>query len=219
MTKISPSLLAANFYSLEKDLADVYSYADYLHIDVMDGHFVSNISFGFPIMKSVREKIDIPFDVHLMIEEPDRYIDQFIESGAHILTVHYETCPHVHRTLSYIKSKGIQAGIAINPGTPVSVLKDILHIVDLVLVMTVNPGFGGQSFIEETIPKIKQLHQLKLKHSHTYEIEVDGGINKYTAKLCIDAGATILVAGSAIFGQPNRKRAISEILQKSNHTE
>src|SRR5690625_900910 len=127
MTKISPSLLAANFYSLEKDLADVYPYADYLHIDVMDGHFVPNISFGFPIMESVREKIDIPFDVHLMIEEPDRYIDQFIESGAHILTVHYETCPHVHRTLSYIKSKGIQAGIAINPGTPVSVLKDILQ--------------------------------------------------------------------------------------------
>lgn len=213
MIKISPSLLAADFANLEKEIKSIQGYADYLHIDVMDGHFVPNISFGFPIMDSLKEKVDIPFDVHLMIENPDRYIEQFIASGAEILTVHYEALVHAHRTITYIQSKGIKAGIAINPGTPVSVLENLLPIVDLVLVMTVNPGFGGQQFIENTVEKIKQLVQVKQSKNYTYDIQVDGGINKQTAKLCIDAGANILVAGSAIFGEADRKEAIKQIRQ------
>lgn len=214
MIKISPSLLAADFSNLNKEIKDIESSAHLLHIDVMDGHFVPNISFGFPIMESLQNKTNLPLDVHLMIEQPDRYIDDFVEKGAKILTVHYEACTHIHRTITYIKSKGIEAGIAINPGTPVSVLENILPLVDLVLVMTVNPGFGGQKFIESTIDKIKQLGKYKKQHNYTYDIQVDGGINHETAKLCIDAGATILVAGSAIFGQNDRERAIREILQK-----
>jgi|SRR5690625_4564301 len=214
MIKISPSLLAADFSNLNKEIKDIESSAHLLHIDVMDGHFVPNISFGFPIMESLQNKTNLPLDVHLMIEQPDRYIDDFVEKGAKILTVHYEACTHIHRTITYIKSKGIEAGIAINPGTPVSVLENILPLVDLVLVMTVNPGFGGQKFIESTIDKIKQLGKYKKEHNYTYDIQVDGGINHETAKLCIDAGATILVAGSAIFGQNDRERAIREILQK-----
>lgn len=214
MTKISPSLLAADFYSLKEELQSIEKHADYLHVDVMDGHFVPNISFGFPIMESIKDQTNLPLDVHLMIEDPDRYIDKFIESGAHILTVHHEACTHIHRTIHYIKNKNIKAGVAINPGTPVSVLKEILPIVDLVLVMTVNPGFGGQTFIKETVKKVEELAELKRNYHYSYEIEVDGGINEVTAKDCLDAGATILVAGSAVFGAQDRRQAIEKILQQ-----
>lgn len=212
MIKISPSLLAADFSKLYTEVKDIESKADYLHIDVMDGHFVPNISFGFPVMESLRDKTKLPFDVHLMIENPDRYIDEFISKGADILTVHYEACPHIHRTISQIKSKGVKAGVAINPGTPVNVLESILADLDLILVMTVNPGFGGQGFINSSLEKIKALDELKKKHNFSYDIQVDGGINAETAKKCLQAGATVLVAGSAIFGEEDREQAIENLL-------
>lgn len=216
MIKISPSILAADFSKLGEEIATVESKSDYLHIDVMDGQFVPNISFGFPVMESLLRVTEVPFDVHLMIDRPDQYIDEFIQRGAQIITVHYEACTHLHRTLTYIQSKGVKAGVAINPGTPVSVLEGILPLVDLVLVMTVNPGFGGQKFIDEAVGKIRQLDEQKSKNHYDYEIQVDGGVNEETAKVCIDAGATILVAGSAIFKENNREEAILKIIQNAN---
>lgn len=212
MIKIAPSILSADFAKLGEEIKEVErGGADYIHVDVMDGHFVPNITIGPLITEAIRPITDLPLDVHLMIENPDTYIPAFIEAGASIITVHQEACPHLHRTLQLIKAGGVKAGVVINPATPVEMIKEILPIVDMVLVMTVNPGFGGQSFIHEVLPKIAKLDQWRKEHHYTYEIEIDGGVNAETAKLCTDNGADVLVAGSAIFNQPNREQAIKAI--------
>lgn len=193
---IAPSLLAANFNKLEEELKEIKKYgAKYIHLDVMDGLFVPNISFGLPVIESIRKNSDLVFDVHLMINEPERYIDDFCKAGADILTVHIESTKHIHRVIQKIKANNIKAGIAINPGTPISSIKEIIDMVDMVLVMTVNPGFGGQKFITSTLNKIKEIRN----NYPDIDIEVDGGINDETAKLVKKAGANILVAGSYIF--------------------
>src|SRR5690625_2870562 len=213
MTKIAPSILSANFATLGEEIKDVeQGGADYIHVDVMDGHFVPNITIGPLIVEAIRPVTDLPLDVHLMIENPDLYIEAFVEAGADIITVHEEATVHLHRTIHLIKEQGVKAGVVINPATPVSAITEILPYCDMVLVMTVNPGFGGQSFIHEAVPKIKQLDHLRKEHGYTYEIEIDGGVNKDTAKLCTDAGADVLVAGSAIFDQSDRHKAIKEII-------
>jgi len=212
MVKIAPSILSANFAKLGEEITEVEnSGADYIHVDVMDGHFVPNITIGPLIVEAIRPVTDLPLDVHLMIENPDRYIPTFAKAGASIISVHQEACPHLHRTIQLIKDQGVKAGVVINPATPVEMIKETLSYVDLVLVMTVNPGFGGQSFIHETLPKIKLLDELRKEHQYSFELEVDGGVNAETAKLCTDAGADVLVAGSAIFNKEDRKAAIAEI--------
>lgn len=212
MTKIAPSILSANFTKLGEEIIEVEKGgADYIHVDVMDGHFVPNITIGPLIVEAIKPITSLPLDVHLMIENPDQYIATFASVGASIITVHQETCAHLHRTIHLIKDQGVKAGVVINPATPVEMIKEILPNVDLVLIMTVNPGFGGQSFIREMIPKIKMVHDLREKLLYDYEIEVDGGVNVDTAKLCTDAGADVLVAGSAIFNRTNRQQAIKEI--------
>ncbi|UOQ43100.1 ribulose-phosphate 3-epimerase [Halobacillus salinarum] len=212
MTKIAPSILASNFSELAREIQDVEAAgADYIHVDVMDGRFVPNITIGPLVVEAVRPVTSLPLDVHLMIEEPDRYIESFAKAGADILTVHQEACPHLHRTLQLIKSYDVKAGVVINPGTPAEMLEPVLGEVDLVLLMTVNPGFGGQQFIESVVPKIQKLAEWREEHQYTFEIEVDGGVKKDTAKICTEAGADVLVAGSAIFNQEDRKRAIEEI--------
>lgn len=212
MIKVAPSILSANFAKLGEEIEDVErSGADYIHIDVMDGHFVPNITLGPLVVESIRSITSLPLDVHLMIENPDRYISNFIDAGADIITVHVEACRHLHRTIHAIKRSRVKAGVALNPATPLSAIEYILEDVDLVLLMTVNPGFGGQSFIKSVVPKIEQLAKLVNEKNLSAEIEVDGGINPETAKLCIDAGANVLVAGSAIFGQANRKQIIQQI--------
>lgn len=211
MVKIAPSILSADFAKLGEEIKDVEPFVDYIHVDVMDGHFVPNITIGPLVVESIRPITDLPLDVHLMIENPEHYISAFAKAGADLISVHYEACPHLHRVIQQIKGENVKAGVVINPATPVSAIEPILNDVDLVLVMTVNPGFGGQSFIESTVSKIKQLKKLKEQYQYTYLIEVDGGVNKDTAKLCTDAGADILVAGSAIFNQPDRKKAIEDI--------
>ena len=212
MIKVAPSILSANFAKLGEEIEDVErSGADYIHIDVMDGHFVPNITLGPLVVESIRSITSLPLDVHLMIENPDRYISNFIDAGADNITVHVEACRHLHRTIHAIKRSRVKAGVALNPATPLSAIEYILEDVDLVLLMTVNPGFGGQSFIKSVVPKIEQLAKLVNEKNLSAEIEVDGGINSETAKLCIDAGANVLVAGSAIFGQANRKQIIQQI--------
>src|SRR5690625_2692994 len=192
MTKIAPSILSADFSNLGEEIKDVENGgADYIHVDVMDGHFVPNITIGPLIVDAIRPVTDLPLDVHLMIENPDVYIPEFARAGASIITVHQEACPHLHRTIQLIKSHGVKAGVVINPATPVEMIKETLSYVDMVLVMTVNPGFGGQSFIKETLPKIEQLAKLRQTHQYNFEIEVDGGVNVETAKLCTDAGADV----------------------------
>lgn len=200
MVKIAPSILSADFSKLGEDIKAIDNGgADFVHIDVMDGSFVPNISFGFPIMKSIRKLTDKVFDVHLMIDNPSNYIDDFIEAGADLITVHYEADRHIDRTINYIKSKGIMAGVALNPGTPVSVLKDLIPSLDMVLIMSVNPGFGGQKFITYSIDKIKEVKKLSEKLNPELLIQVDGGIGSSNAKEVIEAGANVLVAGSAVF--------------------
>ncbi|MGP4072605.1 ribulose-phosphate 3-epimerase [Piscibacillus sp. B03] len=216
MTKIAPSILSADFSKLAEEVKDVESGSDYIHIDVMDGHFVPNITIGPLIVESIRPITNLPLDVHLMIESPENYIPQFAKAGADIISVHQEACPHLHRVVQQIKAEGVKAGVVINPGTPVESIKPVLDDVDLVLVMTVNPGFGGQSFIDSTLSKIEELKAFKESHGYQYEIEVDGGVKKETAKKCVDAGAEVLVAGSAIYNQPDRLKAIQVIRDSVN---
>lgn len=212
MTKIAPSILSANFSKLGEEIKEVEKAgADYLHVDVMDGHFVPNITIGPLIVEAIRPITKLPLDVHLMIENPDQYIPMFAKAGADIISVHQEACPHMHRTIQLIKDRGVKAGIVINPATPVFTIKEILPQIDLALLMTVNPGFGGQSFIYDVVPKIKELHAIKKEQNLSFEIEIDGGVNNHTAPLCTHAGADVLVAGSAIFNQTDRVQAITEL--------
>jgi ribulose-phosphate 3-epimerase len=197
---VSPSLLAADFGNLEKDIKMVnQSQADWIHLDIMDGVFVPNISFGFPVIEYIKKVAEKPLDVHLMIVDPDRYLMKFRDAGANILTVQYETCMHLQRTVTEIHSLGMRAGVALNPHTPVSLLQNILPFIDMVLVMTVNPGFGGQSFIMESYNKIKELRKMILDRGCTVLIEVDGGISTDNAAKLISSGVNVLVAGNSIF--------------------
>ncbi len=206
---ISPSLLAADFGNLQRDIEMVNnSEADWFHLDIMDGLFVPNISYGIPVIKAVKKHAKKPLDVHLMIIDPDRYIDDFQKAGADILTVHYEACNHLHRTVQNIKSKGMKAGVSLNPHTPVHLLKDIITDLDLVLIMSVNPGFGGQKFIPNAIEKIKELKQLINNKKSKALIEVDGGVDNSNAKALLEAGCDVLVAGSYIFGAKNQVKTI-----------
>ncbi|MGG0411967.1 ribulose-phosphate 3-epimerase [Peribacillus simplex] len=212
MIKIAPSILSANFARLGEEIKDVErGGADYIHVDVMDGHFVPNITIGPLIVEAIRPVTNLPLDVHLMIENPDQYIGAFAQAGADILSVHVEACHHLHRTIQHIKSEGMKAGVVLNPHTPVSMIEHVIEDVDLVLFMTVNPGFGGQSFLHSVLPKIKQIAAIVEKRKMNVEIEVDGGVNLETAKLCIEAGANVLVAGSAIYNQKDRSQAIANI--------
>ncbi|MFH2144322.1 MAG: ribulose-phosphate 3-epimerase [Bacteroidota bacterium] len=208
---IAPSLLSANFLYLEKDIETINnSVADWFHIDVMDGVFVPNISFGFPIIRQIKKSAKKPLDVHLMIKKPDRYILEFKDAGADILTVHYEACQHLHRTISFIKKNGMKAGVSLNPHTPVEMLEDIINETDLVLIMSVNPGFGGQDFIENSYGKIKKLKELIIRKKSKAVIEVDGGVNLDNASKLIHAGADVLVAGNTIF----KSKSISDTILK-----
>lgn len=209
---ISPSLLAANFANLEKDLEIINkSQADWLHIDIMDGVFVPNISFGFPVLKYVAQLSNKPLDVHLMIVQPEKFINEVKELGAMMMNVHYEACPHIHRVIQQIKDSGMKAGVTLNPGTPVSMLNDIIADVDMVLLMSVNPGFGGQKFITHTIDKVKELRELINMSNSKALIEIDGGVNMQTGKELVDAGADVLVAGNAIFRAPDILETIQEM--------
>ncbi|MBP3038321.1 ribulose-phosphate 3-epimerase [Bacillaceae bacterium Marseille-Q3522] len=213
MIKIAPSILSADFSKLAKEIKDVENGgADYIHVDVMDGHFVPNITIGPLIVDAIRPVTKLPLDVHLMIENPEKYIEAFAKAGADYITVHVEACRHLHRTIQQIKSYGVKAGVVLNPATSLHTLDYILEDVDMVLLMTVNPGFGGQKFIASVLEKMKELNEIRKKKKLNFAIEVDGGVNENTAPLCIAAGANVLVAGSAIYNQEDRKKAI-EVLR------
>ncbi|HWJ77899.1 MAG TPA: ribulose-phosphate 3-epimerase [Niallia sp.] len=212
MIKIAPSILSADFSKLGDEIKDVEAGgADYIHVDVMDGHFVPNITIGPLIVEAIRPTTKLPLDVHLMIENPDSYIPQFAKAGADIITVHVEACKHLHRTIQLIKEQGVKAGVVLNPSTPVDTIKHIIEDIEMVLLMTVNPGFGGQAFIPSVLPKIKEVRELANKVNPSLDIEVDGGINTETARLVKEAGANVLVAGSFIYNNPDRKEAIKAI--------
>ncbi|GAB7086593.1 ribulose-phosphate 3-epimerase [Marinifilum fragile] len=211
-TIVSPSLLSADFTNLKADIEMVNkSEADWFHLDIMDGVFVPNISYGLPVVQQINKIAEKPLDVHLMIIDPDRYVEAFQKAGADYLTVHYEACTHLHRTVQNIKQHGMKAGVSLNPHTPVSVLEDIIQDLDLVLLMSVNPGFGGQSFIENTYKKVKQLKNLIAEQNANTIIEIDGGVNLDTGKKLLEAGADALVAGSFVFGADDPTQTISNL--------
>ncbi len=209
---ISPSVLSCDFANVQRDVEMINnSKADWFHIDVMDGVFVPNISFGFPVIQAIKKHATKPLDVHIMIVNPDQFVEEFAKSGTDILTVHYEACTHLHRTIQLIKSHGMKAGIALNPHTNVNVLEDIIADLDLVLIMSVNPGFGGQKFIENAVEKVSKLKQLISSNNSKALIEVDGGVNLETGKRLVDAGADALVAGSFVFNSENPTNTISAL--------
>ena len=213
---IAPSVLAADFGNIQRDFEMINSSkADWFHIDVMDGVFVPNISFGMPVISAMKKHAKKPLDVHLMIVNPDQYISTFKNIGADILTVHYEACSHLHRTLQAIKDEGMKAGVALNPHTPIHLLKDIIHDIDLVCIMSVNPGFGGQTFIEHTYKKVRELKMLIDKKETSTLIEIDGGVNIDNAKPLLDAGADVLVAGSFVFKSENPELTIQKLKEVS----
>lgn len=216
--KIAPSILSADFANLARDIQLVEKLgADYIHVDVMDGQFVPNITLGPNIVSAIRPVTKLPLDVHLMIQQPENFIEAFAKAGADIITVHEESTPHIHRAMQMIKHAGVKAGVVINPGTSLTAIEEVLDLADLVLIMTVNPGFGGQSFIESQLKKIVQLKAWKEEKGYTYEIEVDGGIVPETALKCKEAGADVFVAGSYIYNAENPKEridALREVLDK-----
>ncbi len=210
--KIAPSVLAADFANIQRDVEMINkSEADWFHIDIMDGVFVPNISFGFPVMEAIKKHADKPLDVHLMIVDPDRYISTFKNAGADVLTVHYEACTHLHRTIQAIKAEGMKAGVALNPHTPVHLLKDIIADLDLVCIMSVNPGFGGQKFIRNTFNKVKELKAMIIEAEASTLIEIDGGVGTDNAKLLVDCGADVLVAGSSVFKAEDPIQTVSQL--------
>lgn len=212
MAKVSPSLLSADFANLGKDIEMINrSEADYLHLDIMDGVFVPNISFGFPVIESIKDLCKKPLDVHLMIVEPGKFVSRFAKAGASIINVHYETCPHLHRTIQSIKNEGVKAAVTLNPHTPVCLLQDIVRDVDMVLLMSVNPGFGGQKFIEGCLDKVSDLKELILRKNSNAVIEVDGGVNLETGKALVERGADVLVAGNYVFKSPDPVTAIAAL--------
>lgn len=211
---IAPSILSADFGKLYEEIDMInQSEADWFHVDVMDGVFVPNISFGFPVMKPLQAKAQKTLDVHLMIVDPDRYTKAFADAGAHVLTVHVEACTHLHRTLTNIRNHGMKAGVAINPHTPVESIKEVLDLCDVVCLMSVNPGFGGQSFIENTYQKVRTLRAMITAAGTSTLIEIDGGVSLSNAKLLTDAGADVLVAGNTVFGSANPTQTIAELKQ------
>ncbi|MBU3214138.1 ribulose-phosphate 3-epimerase [Clostridium estertheticum] len=212
MIKIAPSILSADFSRLGEHIKQLDAYgADMIHIDVMDGMFVPNISFGTPIIKSIRKLTRIPFDVHLMIEEPSRYVEEFVHAGADIITVHYETDRHIDRTINYIKSFGVKVGVALNPATPVALIKHLISNVDMVLIMTVNPGFGGQKFIEYCSDKVKEVRELSNICNKDIMIQVDGGIDESNIHGVVSSGANVIVAGSAVFKNDDIEKNIKKL--------
>ena len=211
---IAPSLLAADFTKLDKEI-ELFneSEAQWLHVDVMDGVFVPNISFGMMMLDAVNKLSNKFMDVHLMIVQPEKYIESFREAGADLITVHYEACPHLHRTIQQIKATGAMAGVALNPHTPVSVLEEIIKDIDLVLIMSVNPGFGGQKFIENALSKVQKVKQMIVQSGSSTKIEVDGGVSLQNAKSILDAGADVLVAGNSVYRASNPKAVISDLMK------
>jgi ribulose-phosphate 3-epimerase len=209
---IAPSVLSADFGNLQRDIEMINnSQADWFHIDVMDGVFVPNISFGFPVIKAIQKHAKKPMDVHLMIVDPDRYITAFRDAGANVLTVHLEACTHLHRSIQAIKAAGMKAGVAINPHTSVSLLEDTIADIDLVCIMSVNPGFGGQKFIERTYSKTSELRRMIAEHKSQAVIEIDGGVDLKNASKLVQAGASVLVAGNTVFASPDPVKTISEL--------
>lgn len=210
MAKVAPSILSADFSKLGADVQEICEFgADYIHVDVMDGAFVPNISFGAGVMKSLNNVATIPYDVHLMIEDPDRYIEDFVTPNTEFITVHQEACRHLDRTIQHIHSTGVKAGVALNPDTPIVMVEDVLDKVDMILIMSVNPGFGGQKFIPRALDKIRRLDEIRKANGYDFVIEVDGGVNLQNCEELKSVGTDILVAGSAVFKAEDRKEAIA----------